>query len=85
MHLLADGINPSSQYLNGTHSFTQAAFKSCFLAYIHLYLEQWFPNFFGPPPPWFHIHTDSAPLPLLKKHKCAFVSIFILYLKKSIK
>jgi hypothetical protein len=44
-------------------------------------LEQWFPNFFGPPPPWFHIHTHSAPLLFFKKHKCAFVSTFILYLK----
>jgi hypothetical protein len=26
-------------------------------------IDQWFPNFFGPPPPWFHIHTHSAPLP----------------------
>jgi hypothetical protein len=44
-------------------------------------LDQWFPNFFGPPPPWFQIHTHSAPLPFFKKHKCAFVSTFILYLK----
>jgi hypothetical protein len=48
-------------------------------------LNQWFPNFFGPPPPWFHIQTHSAPLPLKKKHKCAFISTFILYSKKSLK
>jgi hypothetical protein len=32
----------------------------------HFALNQWFPNFCGPPPPWFHIHTHSAPLPFLK-------------------
>jgi hypothetical protein len=39
------------------------------------------PKLFGPPPPRFHIHTNSAPLHFFKKHKCAFVSTFILYLK----
>jgi hypothetical protein len=39
-----------------------------------LRLHQWFPNFFGPPPPWFYIQTH-------KKRKCAFLSTFILYLK----
>jgi hypothetical protein len=43
-------------------------------------LAQWFPNVFGPPPPWFHKHIHSAPLPF-KKNKCTFVSTFILYLK----
>ena len=29
-------INPSSQYSNGTWSFTQETYKSDFLAYFHL-------------------------------------------------
>jgi hypothetical protein len=43
------------------------------LCYVQLHillsalsLQQWFPNFFGPPPPRFHKHTHSAPLPFLK-------------------
>jgi hypothetical protein len=42
-------------------------------------LTQWFPNFFGPPPPWFHIHTHSAPLPFLKKHKCACFHFYFIF------
>jgi hypothetical protein len=30
-------------------------------------LDQWFPNFFGPPPPWFHKIIPSAPYPTLYK------------------
>jgi hypothetical protein len=26
-------------------------------------LGQWFPNFFWPPPPWFHKYIPSAPSP----------------------
>jgi hypothetical protein len=47
--------------------------------FVHT-LDQWFPNFFCPPHPWFYIHTHSAPLPFFKKHKCALVSTFIIYL-----
>jgi hypothetical protein len=28
-------------------------------------IEQWFPNFFGPPPSWFHKLIPSAPYPTL--------------------
>jgi hypothetical protein len=44
-------------------------------------LSQWLPNFFGPPPPLVPYTHPQRPLPFLKKHKCAFVSTFILYLK----
>jgi hypothetical protein len=37
-----------------------------FLWFTFVALNQRFPKLFGPPPPWFHIHTHSAPLHFLK-------------------
>jgi hypothetical protein len=33
-------------------------------ALLTVHVEQWFPNFFGPPPPWFHKPIPSAPYPI---------------------
>jgi hypothetical protein len=44
-------------------------------------LDQRFPNFFGPPPPLVPYTHPQRPPTFFKKHKCAFVSTFILYLK----
>jgi hypothetical protein len=46
----------------------------------HYELEQRFPNFFGPPPPWFHMHTHSAPLPFLKKNINALLFPLLFYI-----
>jgi hypothetical protein len=35
------------------------------LAFFNFHLTQWFPNFFGPPPPRLHELIVSAPLPYL--------------------
>jgi hypothetical protein len=44
---------------------------------LHYGLTQRFPNFFGPPPPWFHKHTHSAPLQFKKKMRFCFHFYFI--------
>ena len=46
-------------------------------------LNQWFPNFFGPPPPWFHIQTHSAPPTLFKKNINALLFPLLFYIQKN--
>jgi hypothetical protein len=36
-----------------------------FFLFFKVSLNQWFPNFFGPPPSWFHKLIPSAPYPTL--------------------
>jgi hypothetical protein len=77
-HLYVNKIITSKQFGFQKNSNTETAIYM--LNNILKTSDKWFPNLFGPPPPWFHIHTHSAPLPFQKENINALLFPLLFYI-----